>query len=258
MLSALPAELFIFQFFVLFARLGVTFMVFPIFSDPAITARARLMLALLISLAFYPLLGSTLPDLPATTSQTFMLLGTEMIIGLLLGLAARLMFSALALAGELIAFMAGFQSATLFDPSSGANTAAPSIFLSLAAGTMFLALNLHHVLIKGLLGSYQAFPVGQIPPVGDAAAAVTTIITQAFILGVQLAAPVMVAGFLALAMFGVFNRLIPQLQVYFVSVPISIALSLLVMAATIGLMLTHFTDTLAEKLFITEYDEASF
>jgi flagellar biosynthetic protein FliR len=258
MLAALPADLFLFQFILLFARLGTTFMVFPIFSDPAISARIRLLLALLISLAFMPMLHSSLPSLPATTSGTLFVLGSEIIIGILLGLAGRLLYSALMLAGELVAFMGGFQSATLFDPASGANTAAPSILLSLSASMMFLALNLHHVFILGLAQSYQVFPAGELPPVGDTAMAVTNIITQAFILGTQLAAPVIVSGFLALAMFGVFNRLIPQLQVFFVSVPISIALSLLVLGVTVSLVLTQFTDTLASHLFITEYSETSF
>ena len=107
------------------------------------------------------------------------------------------------------------------------------------------------------MASYRVFPTGELPPIADLTTAMTNMVAASFMLGVQLAAPVIVAGFLALAMFGVFNRLIPQLQVFFVSVPISIALSLLVMASTMGLLLTHFTDTLAEHLFITEYDESN-
>lgn len=254
----LPLDsLFVFPFMLLLCRIGAVFMVFPIFSDVAISTRVRLLMALLISMAFFPLLADTLPPMPVTTSGFIAVVVVEVAVGILLGLAARIMFSALSLAGEMIAFMAGFQSATLFDPSSGANTAAPSIFLSLAAGVLFLALNLHHVVIQALVSSYQVFPVGELPPMADLATAVTNMVAMAFALGVQLAAPVIVAGFIALAMFGVFNRLIPQLQVFFVSVPISISLSLLVMAATVGMLLTHFTDTLAEHLFITEYDESN-
>jgi len=233
-------------------------MIFPVFSDPAISVRIRLLFSIFLSFALFPLLQKSLPSLPSTTANMLLLLGTEIIIGILLGLAARLLYMALSLAGEVIAFMAGFQSATLFDPSSGANTAAPSIFLTLSASTMFLALNLHHEVILSFIASYGVFPAGNIPSVADAASGVINVIAQAFILGTKLAAPVMVAGMLALAMFGVFNRLIPQLQVFFVSIPISISLSLLVLSATVSLILSEFTSFLSEHLFLPAYTDVSF
>ncbi|MFZ2587707.1 MAG: flagellar biosynthetic protein FliR [Alphaproteobacteria bacterium] len=247
--------LFTFQFFLVFARLGTAMFVFPSLSDPAINTRARLLLGLAISLILYPLLSTKLPALPVATGDMLTLLATDMLIGLMMGLGARIMMGAMNLAGELIAFMSGLQAASLFDPTSGANTAAPTVLLTLAAGLLVLALNLHHQLILGIVASYKAFPPGSVLATGDMLTAIVTQIGKLMLLGVQLSAPVMVVGFLTYLMFGIFNRLIPQLQVFFLSVPLAIALSLVVMAASFTLILGLFTTSMQDNLFLFNTEE---
>lgn len=246
--------LFTFQFFLIFARLGTAVFVFPAISDPSVTPRFRLLIALAVSFVLYPILATRLPGLPFGTGAMLALLGSEMLIGLLMGLGARLLMAAMSVAGEMIAFMSGFQAATLFDPQSGASTAAPTVLLTLAAGMLVLALNLHHTLIMGIAESYRALPPGTWLASADMAQAVVRTVGTVFTVGIQIAAPVMVSGFLAYLMFGIFNRLIPQLQVFFLSVPISIALSLVVMAACLSLMFGLFTNTLQDNLFMLDME----
>lgn len=242
--------LFTFQFMLVFARLGTALFVFPALSDPSINARVRLLAGLAISLALYPLLASKLPMLPGGTGTMITLLGEEMIIGLLMGLGARILMAIMSIAGEMIAFMSGFQAASLFDPSSGANTAAPTVLLTLSAGMLVLALNLHHQLILGVASSYQAFPPGTQLATGDITMAVTAMLSKVFLVGVQLAAPVMIVGFLTNLMFGIFNRLIPQLQVFFLSIPLAIVLAMAIMAASLTFMLGLFSTTMQDNLFL--------
>lgn len=242
--------LFTFQFMLIFARLGTALVVFPALSDPSITPQIRLLIGLTISLILYPLLASQLPPLPSGTGAMLTLLAQEMIIGLMMGLGARMIMAAMSVAGELIAFMSGFQAASLFDPTSGANTAAPTVLLTLAASVLVLTLNLHHQLILGVMHSYTAFPPGTTLATGDMSMAVVDILGKVFLVGVQIAAPVMVVGFLVYLMFGIFNRLIPQLQVFFLSIPLAIGLSLVVLAASFTLMLGLFTTTMQDNLFL--------
>lgn len=249
--------LFTFQFFLVFARLGTAMFVFPAVSDPSVTPRFRLLIALAVSFILYPILATRLPTLPPGTGAMLALLAGEMLIGLMMGLGARLLMAIMSVAGEMIAFLSGFQAATLFDPQSGASTAAPTVLLTMAAGMLVLALNLHHTLIMGIAESYIALPPGTWLPAADMAQAVVRIIGIVFVVGIQLAAPVMVMGFLAYLMFGVFNRLIPQLQVFFLSVPLAIALSLVMMAASISLMFGLFTNTLQDNLFIIDMESDS-
>jgi flagellar biosynthetic protein FliR len=255
-MGGLPlAELLVFPFFLLVARVGMAVMVFPAFSDISVSTRIRLLIVFGISLVLFPLLGPQLPALPATTGNLVLLLLGELVVGLMLGLGARMMMVAMSLAGELIAFLAGFQSATLFDPQSGTNTPAPTLFLTLCATLMILALNLHYQLIEAIMQSYIAFPPGKLPDVGDVSAAAVDMFAVFTALGVQLAAPVIVAGLLSNVLFGVMNRLIPQLQIFFVSVPVSITLSLLVLGAGLGTMMQLWSHATESRLTMFQADE---
>lgn len=246
------AATLIFPFFLVFCRLGAALLVFPALSDDAIPTRLRLLMALGAAAVMYPLLAPSLPPLPSATGNLTLLVFAELVLGLLLGLGARLFLAALSLAGELIAFAAGLQAATLFDPSSNANSGAPTIFLTLTGGMLVLALNLHHDLIRAVATSYATFPAGQLPPVTDVTAAVVQIFAEFSALGLQLAAPVVVAGLLTTALFGLLNRLIPQLQVFFVSVPLTVIIALIMLAAAIPLMLQVWGSVVSERFSVLQ------
>lgn len=248
------AGLFVFPFFLIFCRLGTAVMVFPALSDVSVMARARLLLALAASLVLLPLLRPELPALPSTGSAMMGLVATELVIGLGMGLAARLLLAAMAVTGETIAFMAGFQSATLFDPHNGASTAAPTVFLTLLAGVLILVTNVHHELIRAVVESYRMLPAGQMPPVADMTEAVVTLFGTFTLLGVQLAMPIIIIGVLVNMIFGVFNRLIPQLQVFFLSQPIAIILSLMILAAALPVMMGLFMGKLADNLTLFQVE----
>lgn len=246
------AATLVFPFFLVFARLGAALLVFPALSDDAIPTRMRLLVALVSSAVMYPLLAPTLPTLPAATSELALLVFGELVMGLLMGLGARLFLAALSLAGELIAFAAGLQAATLFDPGSNSSSGAPTIFLTLTGGMLILAMGLHHDLIRAIAASYTSFPVGQLPPVADITTAVVQIFAEFSALGLQLAAPVVVAGLLTTALFGLLNRLIPQLQVFFVSVPLTVIIALVMLAAAIPLMLQVWGNVVSERFSVLQ------
>lgn len=255
LLNTLPvAEYLVFPFFLLFTRVGGAVMTFPAISDPSINMRARLLLVLAICFILFPLLSPQLPALPARAGDMLLLLFGEMVIGILLGLGARLMMAAMSIAGELIAFLAGFQGASLFDPQTSTNTGAPTIFLTLCAGVVLLGLGLHHQLILAAVESYSLFKPGVLPDVGDISAAYVQMMAMITQLGVQLAAPVVIAGILANALFGVLNRLVPQLQTFFVGVPVSMTISLLILIAGLGTMLQLWVGATQDKLTLFQVE----
>lgn len=255
LLGNLPlAEFLVFPFFLLFARVGAAVMVFPALSDPSINIRARLLVVLGISFILFPLLSSQLPALPDKAGEMLGLMFGEMVVGMLLGLGARLMMAAMSLAGEIISFMAGFQGASLFDPSTSTNTGAPSVFLTLCAGVVVLGMGLHHQLILAIVDSYNLFKPGVIPDVGDISAAYVDMMMIITRLGFQLAAPIMVAGLLANTLFGVLNRLVPQLQTFFVSVPVSMTISILILIAGLGTMLQLWATATQSKLTLFQVE----
>jgi flagellar biosynthetic protein FliR len=244
------ANLFVFPFFLIFLRMGSAIMVFPGFSDVSISPRIRLLIALFVSLALFPLLEPTMPTLPDKKSVLVGYIFVEMFIGIALAISGRLFMAALNTAGELIGYTSGLHAASLFDPRSGASTAAPALFLSITAVTLIFVTNLHHTMIEAVVESYAYFPVGELPELEDTAFAITKVIADMFRIGIKIAAPVMVIGFLTYVAFGIFNRLIPQLHVFFVALPITIAGGIFVLGVAVSSMITLFMDELTQRLVL--------
>lgn len=244
------ASLIVFPLLLLFARLGTAIMIFPGFSDPAITARARLLFALSASVVLLPLVAPRMPPLPDSTAILLALVLGEVLTGILIAIGARLFMTTLAVAGDMISFTTGFQAATLFDPASASTTTAISLFLLLVGGMLIFAFDIHHLLIHGVVESYQLIPAGQWPDAGDALSAVLTLITDVFIIGIKLAAPVIAVGLLINIAFGIFGRLIPQLQVFFLAIPISIVLGLGILALGLGGLVATFGESMAERAIL--------
>ncbi len=245
------ANLFVFPFFLIFMRFGSAIMIFPAYSDLSISKRIRLLLALFISLAMFPLLESKMPDLPEANSVMVSYIVIEVFIGISLAISSRLFMTALNTAGELIGFTSGLQAASLFDPRSGTSSSAPTLFLSVTAVTLIFITDLHHDMLIAIYDSYNYFPVGELPNLEDTTFAVTKVILDMFRIGIKIAAPVMVVGFLTYVAFGIFNRLIPQLPVFFVALPITIIGGLFVLGVSLASMITLFMDELTQHLVLS-------
>ena len=106
--------------------------------------------------------------------------------------------------------------------------------------TLIFATDLHHLVIAALNDSYTMFQPGEMPLVGDVAKHVTQIIATAFRIGIQLSAPFLVFGLLFNLGLGVLSRLMPQMQVFFIGLPLSIMLGLLLLLLVIGAMMGTF------------------
>ena len=103
---------------------------------------------------------------------------------------------------------------------------------------------MHYLVIGALNDSYTIFRPGELPLIGDVAQHFTQVIATAFRIGVQLAAPFLVFGLLFNLGLGVLSRLMPQMQVFFIGLPLSILLGLLLLLLVIGAMMGTFVDYL--------------
>jgi flagellar biosynthetic protein FliR len=244
------AQLFLFPFFLVFIRLGAAIMIFPGLSDPSISPRIRILLALTASLVLFPAVYAKMPPLPSQASQLVFLVVVEVMIGLLMAMGARLFIGVMNVAGDVMSFMSGFQAATLFDPRSGSASTAPAAFLIMIATVLVFALDFHHVMIKAVIGSYDVLPPGALPQAADSAAAVVRLIGNMYVVGLKIAAPVMVIGFLTYAGFGILNRMVPSVQAFFIALPLTITLALFALGVTLGSMLTLYAEEMAAHAII--------
>jgi flagellar biosynthetic protein FliR len=235
-------------FLLIFARVGSMVMVLPGIGEANLPARARLTLALVLTAVLFPLQRQTFSIDLKSFSPVLLTLGQEILIGLLLGLTARLTISALQVAGSVAAQQLGLGFVTAVDPTQEQQSVMMGNFLAVLGVTMIFATDLHHLIIIALSDSYTLFRPGETPLSGDAAALVTGTIAVAFRIGVQLAAPFLVFGLLFNFGLGILSRLMPQMQVFFVGLPLSIMIGFGILFLVVGAMMTTFIDHLGMVL----------
>lgn len=242
--QALPAE--IFAFFIVFARVGAALMLMPGFGEIYVSARYRLILAGALTLVLTPVLAQSLPVLPESPLRISVLLFGESAIGAFLGLVGRIILSALHTTGTVIAFQAGLANALSFDPVAAEQSAVTALFLSTAGLLVVFVADLHHVMLRALAMSYNVLPSGVLPPVDAFSRVMARLVSDVFILGVQLSAPFIVVGLVFFLGAGVLARLMPQVQVFFIVMPVQIFLGFVVFALTIGAILGWFGEKFPE------------
>jgi flagellar biosynthetic protein FliR len=235
-------------FMLMFARVGTMVMMLPGLGELSVPARVRLVVALMLTAVLFPLHRDAFALDLRSPGPVMLVLAEEFVIGAILGLTARLTISALQVTGSIVAQQLGLGFVTAIDPTQGQQGAIVGNFLTLLGITLVFAANLHHLVIAALHDSYALFHPGEVPFVGDIAALITHTIAGAFRIGVQLSAPFLVFGLMFNLGLGVLARLMPQMQVYFVGVPLSILIGFLILLAVIGVMMGTFLEFVAGVL----------
>ncbi|MGD9538049.1 MAG: flagellar biosynthetic protein FliR [Alphaproteobacteria bacterium] len=245
MLAAfLQGELF--GYFLVFARLGAAIMLLPGFGESFVSPRIRLLLALAVTFAVMPIVADSLPAMPEQVLGLFVLLFGEILIGLFIGTLARILLGVLQSAGALIANFTSLGAAQVLDPASATPSTLPGNFLTILALVLIFATNLHHLMLAALVDSYASFPPGSAPPLDDFAEAASQLVAQGFGLAFQLAAPLLVVTLVMQIGLGLLARLMPQMQVFFVAMPLQILLGFAIVAVTLGAAMRWYLDRFAE------------
>lgn len=239
-LQLLPAD--IFAFMVVFARIGTAMMIIPAFGEVYVFPRARLGIALGISLILTPLVAPLLPGLPDSPLALLLVLGGEMGIGAFVGFVGRIMVAALAVAGMVIAYQSSLANAFVFNPVAAEQGALASAFLTVTGLALIFVTDLHHMLLAGVFHSYELFTPGALPPLGDVSEAVARLVAASFLLAMQIAAPFVVVGLLFSVGVGLLNRLLPQVQMFFIAMPLQVALGAFVLMVTLSAIMLWYLD----------------
>lgn len=224
----------------IFARLGAMLMAMPAIGDSTVPVRVRLVTALTISFVMLPVLKDSYGALPQSLWAMIFALFGEIVVGAFIGLSARMIMSALSVAGTAIAFQSGLAFAQSFDPAQGVQSALVGSFMSMLAVTMIFVLDLHHLILAAIRDSYVLFKPGQILPFEDFAQMAVHTLAGAFKLGLQLAAPFLVFGLVFYLGIGILSRLMPQVQIFFVAMPGNILLGFILFSLLLSTMMMWF------------------
>jgi flagellar biosynthetic protein FliR len=234
-------------FILMFARIGTMVMLMPALGETMVPARLRLGVALALTLMFFPLLSVDF-RVEMTLPALLRMLAGELAVGFVIGATGRLLMSGLQVAGTVIANQLGLGFVTTIDPSMGQQGAIFSGFLALLAVTLIFAADLHHLIIAAMFDSYRLFAPGGIPSAGDAAALITKTVAGAFLIAIQISAPFLVFGLIFNAGLAVLSKLMPQMQVFFIALPATIMIGLLLFAAVIATMMAVWLGYLQDGL----------
>lgn len=235
-------------FMLVFARIGTMVMLLPGLGEMSMPVRVRLTVALVLSAMFLPLHRNAYNLDLRDFGPVLLMLGHEILIGVILGLVARLSISALQVAGAIVAQQMGLGFVTAIDPAQGQQNVIVANFLAMLGLTLIFATDLHYLVIAALNDSYRIFAPGTAIMFGDVAKLMTDTVGGAFKVGVQLSAPFLIFGLLFNLGLGVLSRLMPQMQVFFIGLPLSILIGFLILLVVIGAMMGTFLEFLGGVL----------
>ena len=236
-------------YLLVFARTGAMVMLLPAIGEAGVPPRVRLALALAVSFALVPVVSHNYADESASSIVALaVLIVKEIAAGILIGGMARIIMSALSTAGYLIATQTGLAYAQTIDPEMGEQGAIVGNFFAIMGAALIFATNLHHLAIGAIQGSYSLIPPGAPLPTDDMAELAVRLTSGTFALGLQLAAPFLVFGFAVSAAIGLLARLMPQLQVFFIAMPINILAGFFLMMLLLGSMMTLFLSYYADQM----------
>jgi flagellar biosynthetic protein FliR len=242
----LPANLF--AVLLVFARVGSALMLLPGFGDLYVPQRYRLLLAIALALLLATVLAPGLPALPGDVGHLAVLLFGEIVIGLFLGTLARILLMALETAGGIVSMQVGLSTAQMFNPAFQQQSAIPGTLLVVLGVLVIFLTDTHHLLLRAVVDSYEVFVPGRLAGADELSEAVARVAAASFRLGFELAAPFIVAGTIFFAALGLIARLMPQLQVFFVVVPLQIAAGLALFGLTIAAVMRWFLDDFTRSL----------
>lgn len=240
----------LFGYIVVFVRLGAFIFLMPGIAESYVPAHIRLSLTLVFATTLTPLLSSFLPALPSLPGDFFLILLGEFLVGLFAGLIVRFLMAAFDVAGSLLGFQIGLANAFVQSPASSQQTALPSAFLGLIATVMIFSMNLHHVMITAVFESFETMKPGALlnfeSLVQDMTQQLTIYLGASFLLALKIAAPVVFISTLVMMAVGILNRLVPQIQIFFVIQPLQILLGFVVLMVGLTVLMNHFLDQFSQ------------
>ncbi|HTU71488.1 MAG TPA: flagellar biosynthetic protein FliR [Candidatus Baltobacteraceae bacterium] len=221
-------------FLLIFLRVSSMLFLFPVISSAQFPSQLRLGLGALISFIIY----RTVPH-PHLAGGAFELLvgaSAQVLLGVIVGFIASLVFTGIQFAGELIDLQIGFAIANVINPTTQQNITIIGEFQLALATLIFLATDSHYFLIQGIAGSFNLVPLPYINLDPAVAGNLTLFFSQAFLIVFRISAPVVVALFLTNVMLAFMARVAPQMNVFVIGLPIQVAVGLTMMAISIPLL----------------------
>ncbi|WHZ21666.1 MAG: Flagellar biosynthesis protein FliR [Nitrospira sp.] len=226
------------SFSIVLVRIAGIISVFPILNTRTIPTPLKAGLVTMLGLVLTPVIR--LPSLPTDSAMVAAGMGNELLIGLTIGLAVRLLFSGFQMAGELIGTQMGFSAVQLFDPTTHQNAPLIAQFQLTLGSLVFLSLNAHLLVVHAIGMSYEFVPPFAATLSDNLADDIIRLAQNMLVVALKLAAPVFATLLIVNAILSILGRAVTQMNVFVLSFPITIAAGFLAMGLALPLTLSLF------------------
>jgi len=212
----------------------------PIFNSRNIPVLFKVGLCFSVSLILFPLLD--LRDLPISFQAIPLVIGviSEVLIGVLIGLSVRMLFVGIQLAGQLVGFQMGLAMANIIDPATSEQVPLLAQLNNLIALLVFVSINAHYWFLRALVESFRLVPPFQFQFTHSLMEQLVSLSGNMFIIAVKVGAPLIVVLLLMSVAFGLAARTVPQMNIFFVAMPLKILVGLIFFVFTLPYMVSFF------------------
>lgn len=233
-------------FLLVLFRMAGLFLVAPFFGSVVIPDRVKVLFAFFLALVLFPLPGVAPVALPDNAAAYFLAVLAEIAVGLLMGFAATLLFISFQMAGAFMGQEMGFSLANVLDPISNEQISIIEQFTFLFALLVYLAVDGHHLLLSGLVQSFKVVPLAGFQYRGELGDFLAIgMVSQMFVIGVKLAAPVVVAVFCTTVAMGFLAKVVPEMNLFILGFSARIVVGMVALVVIVPLLVHAFTSLLS-------------
>jgi len=217
-------------------RCGALFFWIPLFTGNMIPMQFRVAITAMVAFFVASNLDVSWSELPFTFIELIVYMTKEFVVGALMGIAVRIVFFAVEFAGQIVSQETGLSMSSSFDPNSGATSTTYGTLLFYFTVLLLLATETHHEIIYAYMRSYQVVPIGMVFPGAGGMQNMLEGTSWVFVLGLQMAAPIIAISFVVNLTFAVLGKAAPKINVFITSFAVRIVVGLFFVVLTIGLI----------------------
>jgi flagellar biosynthetic protein FliR len=243
MIGDVTVETAVLAIFLAFCRVGACFMLMPGLSSVRVPMQVRLFISVAVSLALFAHMWESIVPLVETGSgQLFTLIGSELLIGAVIGLVARFYLLAIQFIASTIAMVSGFNAMVSVSIEETDPQSPLAAIISLSALIVLFVFDFHHAILRALVDTYEIMPIEALFNPQIALISLADTMSDAFFVMIRLGSPFLAYAILVNLAIGLVNKLTPQIPIYFVALPFVIAGALIMMYFAIPPMLSLMAD----------------
>lgn len=231
-------------FMLVFIRIASVFMTAPLLASRNVPFITKVGFAFLVSFILYPILDHTLV-MPHQALSYGLLIVNQIIVGVIIGYASYMIFSAIQLSGQIIDLQMGFGIVNVLDPMSNTQVSIIGQFQFILGVLIFLSINGHHVLFQAMTDSFRIIPMDKVGITAETANKLADLFFNMIVIAFKIAGPATLALFLTNVTLGFIARTIPQMNVFLVGLPLNILVGLAAVMVSLPIIVNMFNTLLS-------------